>query len=197
MILSSKAKLTHRSRRLPVILLALASSCAPGTIAVAQEDVPGVFPANRSYSPYPEQDFPNQVFFGDTHLHTSYSADAGMVGNTLGPDQAYRFAKGELVTSSTGLPTRLARPLDFLVVADHAENLGLAPLLAANDPTLLATEFGRELRAAVDAGDPAGAWAIWSEAKSTGKDPLAGQEEIYRNAWSHITELAERHNQPG
>ena len=164
---------------------------------MAQEDVPGVFPADRSYSPYPEQEFPNQVFFGDTHLHTSYSADAGMVGNTLGPDQAYRFAKGELVTSSTGLPTRLARPLDFLVVADHAENLGLAPLLAAKDPALLATDFGRKLSTAVESGDAAGAWAIWSKAKSTGKDPLAGQEEIYRSAWSHITDLAERHNQPG
>ncbi|MHA1518102.1 MAG: DUF3604 domain-containing protein, partial [Alphaproteobacteria bacterium] len=184
-------------QRLPLIVLALVLYCVTNSAAAAQDDVPGVFPADRTYSPYPAQTFPNQVFFGDTHLHTSYSADAGMVGNTLGPDQAYRFAKGGAVTSSTGLATRLARPLDFLVVADHAENLGLAPLLDAKDPVLLATDFGKELRAAIDAGDPAGAWAIWSKAKSTGQDPLAGQEEIYRNAWSHITELAERHNQPG
>ena len=80
----------------------------------AQEDLPGTQPANRTYSPYPEQVFPNQVFFGDTHLHTTYSADAGMVGNSLGPDQAYRFAKGEVVTSSTGVEARLSRPLDSL-----------------------------------------------------------------------------------
>ena len=101
--------------------------------SLAQEDVPGTQPGDRVYSPYPGQDFPNQVFFGDTHLHTTYSADAGLIGNTLGPDEAYRFAKGETVTSSTGLPARLSRPLDFLVVADHAENLGTAPLLASRD----------------------------------------------------------------
>jgi hypothetical protein len=165
--------------------------------ARADYDVPSTLPGKRQYSPYPEQAFPNRVFFGDTHLHTSYSADAGMVGNTLGPDEAYRFAKGEVVTSSTGLKARLARPLDFLVVADHAENLGLAPLLAAKDPVLLATDFGKKLRAALDAGDPAGAWEILSKTKATGKDPLADHQDIYRSAWSRLTESAERHNEPG
>ncbi len=165
--------------------------------SVAAEDVPGTQPEDREYSPYPSQVFPNQVFFGDTHLHTSYSADAGMIGNVLGPDEAYRFAKGEVVTSSTGVEARLRRPLDFLVVADHAENLGLAPLLAAKDEILLSTEFGQRLDAAVEAGDPAGAWSIWSEAKSTGTDPLADHQEIYETAWSNVTAAAEYHNQPG
>ena len=93
----------------------------------AAQDAPGPSDKKVTYSPYPKQNFPDQVFFGDTHLHTTYSTDAGMVGNTLGPDDAYRFARGETVTSSTGLPARLRRPLDFLVVADHSENLGLAP----------------------------------------------------------------------
>ncbi len=163
----------------------------------AQDDVPGTQPGDRVYSPYPGQDFPNQVFFGDTHLHTAYSADAGMIGNTLGPDEAYRFAKGEVVTSSTGVDARLARPLDFLVVADHAENLGLAPLLATKDETLLATEFGQRLASALDAGDPAGAWKIWSDSKAGGQDPLADYPEIYMNAWGDITSAAEHHNQPG
>jgi hypothetical protein len=165
--------------------------------SIFAQEIPGPSGKEIKYSPYPEQSFPNWVFFGDTHCHTSYSADAGMVGNTLGPDEAYRFAKGEPVTSSTGLPTRLARPLDFLVVSDHAENLGLAPLLATNDETLMATEFGQKLRAALDAGDPTGAWKIWSESKATGKDPLAAYPEIYRTAWSRITQVAEDHNEPG
>jgi len=163
----------------------------------AQEDVPGVMPGERAYSPYPAQGFPNRVLFGDTHLHTSYSADAGMIGNTLGPDEAFRFAKGEVVTSSTGLPARLGRPLDFLVVADHAENLGLAPLLAAKDELLLSTDFGRALAKALAAGDPAGAWQIWSRSKAGGVDPLADHPEIYMNAWSTITAAAEAHNDPG
>jgi hypothetical protein len=167
------------------------------SVAIAQQDAPGVQPKKGGYSLYPEQTFPNRVYFGDTHLHSSYSADAGMVGNTLGPEEAYRFAKGETVTSSTGVKARLARPLDFLVVADHAENLGLAPLLMAKDPALMATEFGRELRKRVDAGDLPGAWDYWSKAKAGGKDPLAGQEQIYRSAWARITESAEKHNEPG
>ncbi len=165
--------------------------------ALADDDVPATQPLKGGYSPYPTQDFPNRVYFGDTHLHTSYSADAGMIGNRLGPDEAYRFAKGETVTSSTGVKARLARPLDFLVVADHAENLGLAPLLADKDPTLLATDFGQALVAKLEAGDPAGAWKIWSDSKSGGKDPLADHQNIYRTAWSRITEAAEHHNQPG
>jgi hypothetical protein len=174
-------------------VLVLFAFCSP----LYAQDAPGTQPGDKPYSPYPEQNFPNRVLFGDTHVHTSYSADAGMIGNTLGPDEAYRFAKGETILSSTGVRARLARPLDFLVVADHAENLGLAPLLAAKDPGLLATEFGRKLQEAIDAGDPAGAWSIWSSAKATGIDPLAGNPAIYRAAWSEVTALAEQHNEPG
>ena len=72
--------------------------------ALAYDDAPGELPGNRQYSPYPELTFPHRVFFGDTHLHPSYSTDAGMIGNTLGPEEAYRFARGEAVSSSTGLP---------------------------------------------------------------------------------------------
>ena len=177
-------------------LTILACTCL-AQLAIAQ-DAPGtILEGSKKYSPYPDENFPNQIFFGDTHLHTSYSADAGMIGNTLGPDQAYRFAKGEVVTSSTGVRARLARPLDFLVVADHAENLGLAPLLMADDPALLATDFGQSLKERLDAGDPAGAWKIWSDSKATGNDPLADYPDIYRTAWSRITQAAEDHNQPG
>ena len=66
-----------------------------------------------------------RLLWGDTHLHTSYSYDAGLVGNTLGPDEAYQFAKGKQVVSATGVPAKLVRPLDWLVVADHAETLGV------------------------------------------------------------------------
>jgi len=182
-------------------LLAAAVTAAPmiaaTPIALASDDVPGPATHRIQYSPYPEKSFPNRVYFGDTHLHTSYSADAGMIGNTLGPDEAYRFAKGETVTSSSGQKARLARPLDFLVVADHAENLGLAPLLMASDPTLMATQFGKELRAFVDKGDLPGAWNHWSTTKASGKDPLAANQDVYRTAWARLTETAEKHNEPG
>ena len=76
------------------------------------------------YSPYAGRNYPTRVLWGDTHLHTANSLDAAAFGNTLGPEPAYRFARGEEVVSSSGQPVRLSRPLDFLVVADHAEGLG-------------------------------------------------------------------------
>ncbi len=164
----------------------------------AQEDVPGTPPpASASYSPYLDNTFPNQVLFGDTHLHTAYSADAGLIGNTLGPDEAFRFARGEQVTSSNGVPARLQRPLDFLVVADHAENLGIAPLLAQRDPMLAGTDYGAALIERVAANDPAGAWEIFSVTKAKGIDPLADVEGLYDRVWHEITEAAERYNTPG
>jgi len=71
------------------------------------------------------------------------SADAGLIGNLVGPEDAYRFARGETVTSSTGQRARLVRPLDFLVVADHAQNFGLAPMLEEGNPIVLDTESAR------------------------------------------------------
>ena len=81
----------------------------------------------KEHSPYPTRTFPDRVLWDDTHLHTSYSTDAGMIGNFLGPDEAFRFARGETVRASAGQRAKLIRPLDFLVIADHSENLGLAP----------------------------------------------------------------------
>lgn len=163
----------------------------------AQMDAPRTPPGDRTYSPYPEENFPNQVFFGDTHLHTSYSTDAGMFGNTLGPEEAYRFAKGELVVSSTGVPARLHRPLDFLVVADHAENLGLAPMIAKSNPQLLTSDWGRQIHDLVKAGNLAEAYTMWGKGMATKKDPLADVTGLMEFAWKEITEAAELHNQPG
>jgi hypothetical protein len=87
--------------------------------------------------------FPQQVFWGDTHLHTTYSPDAGMVGNfNLGPADAYRFARGEQITANNGMQAKLVRPLDFLVVSDHSEYMGLVPRLRGGDPERLANEVG-------------------------------------------------------
>lgn len=88
----------------------------------------------QPYSPYAQRNFPNRPLWGDTHLHTAISFDAGSFGARLLPPDAYRFAKGEEVVSSTGQPVRLSRPLDFLVVADHSDNMGFFPKLQAGPP---------------------------------------------------------------
>ena len=103
-----------------------------------------VFPSKPPYSPYAGRNFPTMPLFGDTHLHTSFSMDAGAFGARLTPRDAYRFARGEEITSTTGQPVKLSRPLDFLVVADHSD--GIRVLSAADErrPGAAATPQGRQ-----------------------------------------------------
>ncbi len=98
----------------------------------------------QPYSPYVDQHFPQRVLWGDAHHHTSLSVDSGLIGNTNSPEVSFRLARGEEVISNTGQRVKLVRPLDFLVVTDHAEYLGIAKLLNEADPALLATERGHE-----------------------------------------------------
>ena len=80
----------------------------------------------KTYSPYAQRSFPSNVYWGDTHLHTGLSLDAGLFGNILGHADAYRLARGEEIKSSTGLPVKLSRPLDWLVITDHSDLMGIA-----------------------------------------------------------------------
>jgi len=90
----------------------------------------------------PSLSYPTQVFWGDTHLHTSDSVDAFGFGNRLDTEAALRFARGEVVTSTRGVDAQLSRPLDFLVISDHSDALGAtrelyeAPRLLVRDPLL-------------------------------------------------------------
>jgi len=160
-------------------------------------DPSDIKPAKKEYSPYLNYNYPDQVFFGDTHLHTSYSTDAGMFGNTVGPDEAYQFAKGKVVTSSTGVRARLLRPLDFLVISDHAENLGLSPMIEESNPDLLKSEWGKKAHDFVKAGKLGEAYAMWGDGVSSKKDPLSEQGALVKTMWERLTDSAERHNQPG
>jgi hypothetical protein len=126
-----------------LLALAVAGFTLPALAQGVTLDPADVTFGKAEYSPYLDHGFPDRVYFGDTHVHTSFSTDAGMFGTRLGPEEAYRFALGEEVTSNTGVRARLQRPLDFLVVADHAENLGLAPMIEESNPELLRTEWGR------------------------------------------------------
>jgi Protein of unknown function (DUF3604) len=120
-----------------------------------------------------------------------------MVGNRLGPEEAYRFARGEEVISSTGLRARLQWPLDFLVVSDHAENLGLAPMIEESNPDLLKSEFGRKVHDLVKSGKGPEAYDVWIKAMNALKDPLKGNETLAASMWQRETAAAEKYNQPG
>jgi hypothetical protein len=148
------------------------------------------------YSPYPQQKFPNKVYFGETHLHTSFSTDAGMVGNTLGPEEAFRISRGEPFVSSMGVPGQLSRPFDFVVITDHSENLGLAPAIARSDPLLLASPWGKEIHDLVKAGKPMLAFDMFVTQIMKGENALEG-DDMLRTYWHMETAAAEKYNEPG
>ena len=139
----------------------------------------------------------NRAYFGDTHLHTALSPDAGLAGTKLGLDEAYRFARGETVTSNSGQQAALKRPLDFLVVADHAENLGLAQGLADSDPELLKSPLGQQLNEMLKAGKGREAFYLLVQKMAKGSEAKISNETFMRNVWKQNTEAAERYNDPG
>ena len=159
--------------------------------------------ADRPYSPYAGREFPAQVFWGDTHVHTAYSFDAGSFGARLDPSDAYRFAKGEEVVSSTGQRVKLSRPLDFLVVADHSDHMGFFPRLLEGDPALLADETGRRWYNMIQAGGQEAVEvaleAIQSFSDGTFPPALQAQpgEPAFKAAWQVALDAAEEANDPG
>jgi hypothetical protein len=183
------------NRILNATLIVLSLSAFAYQTVVAQ-DAPPPSKKKVEYSPYPEKSFPNNVFFGDTHLHTSYSTDAGMVGNIRGPEDAYRLARGEVITSSFGLKVQLSRPLDFLVISDHAENFGLAPAIAESNAELLKNNWGKEIHDAVKANNPTAAFDMWIKQVNLGEDKLAGTS-MSGIFWQRSNEISEKYNEPG
>jgi hypothetical protein len=153
------------------------------------------------YSPYANRDFPARPFFGDTHLHTSFSMDAGAFGARLTPRDAYRFARGEQVTASSGQPVKLSRPLDFLVVADHSDNMGFFPDLFAGKPEMLADPTGRKWYDLIQSGKGGEAAIDIIVQFSQGtfpKDLMYNPgTRAYRGAWQETIDAAEQYNAPG
>jgi len=165
-----------------------------------------------------EADFAERPLWGDTHLHTSYSFDVFMFGTpTSTPENAYRFALGEAVESATtGETWQLDRPLDFLMVTDHAEALGTVKSLFDGDAELAETKSGRALLAIAEATNgvvskegmlrayhflqTVGTGA--AEDKNYGVTPKAMYVDLHagdkrKTVWTDIIETADRYNTPG
>ncbi len=183
-----------------------------GTIAQAEQVGIAVSPesysknyAGKVYSPYAKRSFPSKPLWGDTHLHTGLSVDAGLFGAKLGLADAYRFARGEEVVSSTGQPVKLSRPLDFLVIADHSDAMGLVNDLASASPEVTKYEQGaRWSKGLRDGGKTAVDTALdlittFSQGK-VNKELLAAYSpgsKIYASTWDKVVKAAEDANDPG
>ncbi len=137
-----------------ILAPAMAQDDDPVGLTPTTEDAEGMG-AKPGYSPYAGRSFPTEVYWGDTHVHTNNSLDARGFGVTLGPEEAFRFARGEEVTTSHGLPFKLSRPLDWLVVADHSDGMGAMKEIIAGNPNLLKDPVVKKWHTAMRTGGEA------------------------------------------
>jgi hypothetical protein len=179
-------------------LLALGSTtpalASPQELVVTPED----FAEQRVYSPYAGRAYVDQVFFGDMHFHTELSFDAGLIGTTLDVHDGFRMARGEKVISNTGQPVQLIRPLDFLVITDHAEMIGLATAIRESSPILLADPWGKWVHERFNSGQEGRMEAFGSivEKGTSGVNPF-GSDELTRSIWGQFVRTADQYNEPG
>ena len=174
-----------------------------GHLALAQgvpspADVKQAEQKKPDYSPYPDQNFPNRVYWGVAHIHTGYSFDAGMFGVTLTPDDLFKVARGGEVVVDNGVRFKLDRPLDWLAITDHAEYMGISDEIRAGSPDLLANPQGKRWyemsKTSPQEGVKAAIEAVVS--MQSGK-PVFDASKLTATAWAHATAAAEKWNQPG
>jgi hypothetical protein len=190
-------------RFLPIAAAMLAMPSA-AQITPSLESLEGLYPG-RAYSPYADRAFPSHVYWGDTHMHTGLSMDAGLFGNTTGVDTMLRFARGEQVTSASGQPVRLARPLDWVVTTEHSDGMGMIDDLRAGAPNVMASDQGARWSEALQAGGAASAEAALDliTTFSQGEmDPAlladySPGSPIYASVWKGIVDTVEQYNDPG
>ncbi|MGI9342298.1 MAG: DUF3604 domain-containing protein [Gammaproteobacteria bacterium] len=199
------------NKRISIVLRTGLACLLLPALAPAQHDagipqidiIESVYPG-KAYSPYAQRSFPSRVFWGETHLHTGLSLDAGLFGNTTGPETAYRLARGEEIVTSTGQPLKLSRPLDFLVVTDHSDMMGIATDIQRGAPNILANPKGKEWAEGFAKGGEAAAKAafdlIGNFSQGTVPEELLNAyspgSPIYDGVWDKIIAAAEEFNEP-
>jgi hypothetical protein len=181
-----------------------------GTSAIGQEgSLPGMSPTpddadnvvrEASYSPYAGRTFPTNVYWGDTHVHTDNSLDAKGFGANLDVEDALRFARGEEVTSNTGIPFKLSRPLDWIVVADHSDGMGAMKEIFKGNPSLIKDPTVRGWYEAMSAGGDAAFEATMDviNSFSQGQVPAVVLDRSFqRSVWEDYIETTEKYYEPG
>ncbi|WP_170825400.1 DUF3604 domain-containing protein [Ruegeria sp. HKCCA5426] len=157
----------------------------------------------RPYSPYADRAFPTRPLFGDTHVHTALSADAGGGGTTLLPRDSYRLARGEQVISNTGQPVKLSRPLDFYMITDHSDGMGAITDILSGAPNIMADEQGRQFHEAFAEGGQAARMAAQELTKQFAQGTISSElnyqpgNPAYKRVWDDIIAAAEEFNDPG
>ena len=180
------------------------------TTVVAQEWQPNkdqlsALYTGKAYSPFAGRTFPEQPLWGDSHLHTSLSMDAGGFGNRVGLRDAYRLARGAEIIASSGQPVRLARPLDWLAITDHSDGMGFINDILAASPLVTAYEQGARWSKAMRAGGQEAVNAtldLIATVSAAKIDPglianYSPGARRYATVWDDVISAAEEFNDPG
>ena len=150
---------------------------------------------------FTETAYPTRAYFGDTHVHTGWSADAGLDGAVTSPEDAFRFARGDEVKSNSGQMARLARPLDWMVITDHSDGMGTINEIRDGNPEMIADPFLKRMYEAMRGGDEEKSRAATLELislQSNGKLPRQVTDPKWMvSAWEKTTALADQYNDPG
>ncbi|KGJ99589.1 DUF3604 domain-containing protein [Thalassotalea sp. ND16A] len=157
------------------------------------------------FSPRANNTQPNNVYWGDSHLHTGLSLDAGLFGNTVSIDDAYRLARGEQINSSKGIPLKLARPLDWLIITDHTDLMGIATDIQQGADNIVAIPKGKEWHEGFKKGGKTAGEAAFDLIQNFSQMTLPEQiiedyspgSEVFGSVWKTIVNASEQHNEPG
>ncbi len=187
-----------------VAMALLAAACgqdAPELPADAMESATDATPSVLITPPARSNAYPDQAYFGDTHVHTGWSADAGLDGAILSPDDAYRFALGQRIKSNTGMDAQLQRPYDWFMVTDHSDGMGTVNEIVAGNPEMLANPTLKSWSEALNSGDEERAAAAKSELIVMQSEERLPPEMMdpkwMESAWDKTIDAAEKYNKPG
>lgn len=184
---------------LGLALLAL-GACKPQAPATetpaASADTSGA-PAEVAAEPA----YPTRAYFGDTHVHSGWSGDAGLDGAILSPEDAFRFARGEEVKSNTGQMAKLKRPLDWIVITDHSDGMGVINEIRTGNPEMISDPFIKRMYLAMNGTDREEAGAATMELinrQATGNLPKQLMDPKWMvSAWQKTTQIADKYDEPG
>src|SRR5580765_5381551 len=160
-------------------------------VTVAQE---------TGYLPDPNRRYPERVLWGDEHVHTGWSVDAGLAGATLTPEDAVRFARGETVKSNSGQNAKLQRPLDWIAVTDHSDAMGTVGELRGGNPEMMADPTVKRWHDMMgqSVAQATAATLELVRAQATRKMPgVLMDEKWVASAWQKTVDIMEKYNEPG
>lgn len=138
------------------------------------------------------------AYFGQTHLHTSWSLDAYILGNTVaGPEEAYQYAMGQTIKHPAGYDVKISTPLDFQGVTDHSEYVGVVRL--ANDPSSPISKLPVAVKLKVTKDNTAIKIFQWLAGSIAHNEPIKEllDPSIMNSVWKHNTEIADKYYKPG